>query len=104
MNTTSFFGTDFLAFWSPSPFELLVILIVALLLFGKRLPDVARSLGKGMVEFKKGLKGVEDDIEQSSRQYEPPKTPPVNRPEPTYTQEKSPSSSGPSASGPPGSV
>jgi sec-independent protein translocase protein TatA len=44
------------------PMHLLVIGIIAILLFGKRLPDIARSLGKSMVEFKKGLKGLEDDI------------------------------------------
>jgi sec-independent protein translocase protein TatA len=46
--------------------EWMVILIVALLLFGRRLPEVGRSLGKGIVEFKKGLKGVEDEIDQNS--------------------------------------
>lgn len=44
------------------PWEIIAILVVALLLFGKRLPEVARSLGKGIVEFKKGLKGVEDEV------------------------------------------
>ena len=43
------------------PGEWLLIAGIALLLFGKRLPDVGRSLGKGIVEFKKGIKGVEDD-------------------------------------------
>ena len=54
-----------LAIWTPSGFELVVILVVALLLFGKRLPDVARSLGKGIVEFKKGLKGIQDEVEEA---------------------------------------
>lgn len=40
--------------------ELLLVLIVALLVFGGRLPETARSLGKGLSEFKKGLKGVKD--------------------------------------------
>lgn len=40
--------------------ELIVITIFGLILFGKRLPEVARSLGKGVVEFKKGLRGIED--------------------------------------------
>ena len=61
---------DVLALWTPSPFELVVIMVIALLLFGKRLPEVARSLGKGVVEFKKGLKGVEEDVDTSS--YTPP--------------------------------
>jgi len=54
-----------LAMWTPSGFELIVIAIIALLLFGKRLPEVARSLGKGVVEFKKGLKGIEEDVDRT---------------------------------------
>jgi sec-independent protein translocase protein TatA len=46
--------------------EMLVVLAIGLLLFGKRLPDVGRSLGKGIVEFKRGLKGMADDIEEES--------------------------------------
>ena len=42
-----------------------MIAIVALLLFGKRLPEVGRSLGKGIIEFKKGLAGIEEDVTQS---------------------------------------
>ena len=42
--------------------ELILFGIIALLLFGKRLPEVARSLGKGMVEFKRGMRGVEDEM------------------------------------------
>jgi TatA/E family protein of Tat protein translocase len=49
-----------------NPMEIIVILVIALLLFGKRLPEVGRSLGKGIVEFKKGIKGVEDDVESES--------------------------------------
>jgi TatA/E family protein of Tat protein translocase len=46
--------------------ELLVILAIGLLIFGRRLPEVGRSLGKGIIEFKKGLKGVEDDVDDAS--------------------------------------
>lgn len=46
--------------------EILVILVVALLLFGDRLPTVARSLGKSVNEFKKGLKDIGDDVKKSS--------------------------------------
>lgn len=42
------------------PMEMLVVGVIALLLFGNRLPEVARSLGKGLVEFKKGIKGIEE--------------------------------------------
>jgi TatA/E family protein of Tat protein translocase len=39
------------------PWEMWVILLIALLLFGHRIPGMARSLGSGIVEFKRGLKG-----------------------------------------------
>lgn len=44
--------------------ELIVIGIVALLVFGRRLPEVGRSLGRGIVEFKKGLRETGDEINQ----------------------------------------
>jgi len=43
--------------------ELIVLLILGVLLFGRKLPEVGRYLGKGIVEFKKGIKGLEDDVE-----------------------------------------
>jgi sec-independent protein translocase protein TatA len=46
----------------------ILIAIVALLLFGKRLPEVGRSLGKGIIEFKKGLAGIEEDVTQGVNQ------------------------------------
>jgi sec-independent protein translocase protein TatA len=55
-----------LAITMPGLTEWIIIGALGLLFFGKRLPDVGRSLGKGIVEFKKGLKGIEDDIETSS--------------------------------------
>jgi sec-independent protein translocase protein TatA len=52
---------------------MLVIMAVGLLLFGKRLPEVGKNLGRGIVEFKKGLKGIEEEIEsQSSATARPP--------------------------------
>jgi sec-independent protein translocase protein TatA len=42
--------------------ELILFGMIALLLFGRKLPEVARSLGKGMVEFKRGMRGVEDEM------------------------------------------
>ena len=46
--------------------ELLIILALALLLFGgSRIPTLARSLGKSITEFKKGVKGIEDDTPEA---------------------------------------
>lgn len=45
--------------------EIVLVLVIALLLFGTRLPKVARSLGQGITEFKKGVKGIEEDVTQS---------------------------------------
>ncbi|MFO1052135.1 MAG: twin-arginine translocase TatA/TatE family subunit [Planctomycetota bacterium] len=44
----------------PGGWELWVILAVIVLLFGNRIPGIARSLGSGIVEFKKGLRGEDD--------------------------------------------
>jgi sec-independent protein translocase protein TatA len=43
--------------------EVIIIGFVALLIFGNRLPGVMRSLGKSVTEFKKGVAGIEDDID-----------------------------------------
>jgi sec-independent protein translocase protein TatA len=47
--------------------ELLIVAGIALLLFGHRLPSVMRSMGRGVVEFKKGVAGVEDDFENAGK-------------------------------------
>ena len=52
------------AFFNIGPTEWVVILVIALLLFGRRLPEVMRNLGKGIVEFKKGVKGIEDEVDR----------------------------------------
>lgn len=45
------------------PLEIVLILLVILLLFGaKKIPEIAKGVGKGMKEFKKAVKEVEDDI------------------------------------------
>src|SRR5438046_2575840 len=61
-----------IAWGMPTGAEWLIIAAIGLLLFGKRLPEVGRSLGKGIVEFKKGLKGVEDEVETASNKSSTP--------------------------------
>jgi sec-independent protein translocase protein TatA len=54
---------NILALWNLGAPELIVILLIALVLFGRKLPEVARGLGKSLNEFKKGMKETQDDIE-----------------------------------------
>jgi len=58
--------TQLIAFMGLGTMELLVVGGVVLLLFGSRLPKVMRSLGQGIVEFKRGVQGIEDDNNSSS--------------------------------------
>ena len=52
----------------PSHWELLVIFLVVLLLFGaKRIPEMARGLGKGIREFRSAVKDVQDEVDLSGR-------------------------------------
>jgi sec-independent protein translocase protein TatA len=55
--------------------ELLVILALGLLIFGRRLPEVGRSLGRGIVEFRRGLSGIENEIDEAANRPagQPPK-------------------------------
>lgn len=48
----------------PGGWEWLIIAFIAVILFGTRIPMVARSMGKGITEFKKGLKDDSDDDEK----------------------------------------
>lgn len=68
MATSSFSSETLAIFGLPGGAEWIVILIIGLLIFGRRLPDVGRSLGQSIVEFKKGLKNVSDEVEQASNQ------------------------------------
>lgn len=53
--------------------EIMILLFIALVLFGaRRLPELGRSFGKGIVEFKKGLKGIEDDTDDAGNNKSEP--------------------------------
>ena len=57
--------------------EMLIILVVALIFFGpKRLPDLAKSLGKGLAEFRKASDEVRKGIEEAVKEGEEAKPPP----------------------------
>jgi sec-independent protein translocase protein TatA len=48
--------------WTPGPLEIILILVVVLVIFGpKRLPDLGRSLGRGMREFKDSVTGKDKE-------------------------------------------
>lgn len=50
------------------PQELLVILVLVLLLFGgKKLPELARGLGKGIKEFRKASSSIEEDVKEGMK-------------------------------------
>ena len=56
-------NSEFLAIGMPGTFEFILIAGAALLIFGRRLPEVARSVGRSIVEFKRGIRDVKDDID-----------------------------------------
>jgi sec-independent protein translocase protein TatA len=88
-----------------SPVELIVIGSIAVLLFGSRLPNVARSMGKSVTEFKKGIRGIEEDMDVtssgrrvSSSYADERDEPTVPKFEPPKSEPKDESASGESAS------
>ncbi len=87
-----------LGFGLPGGYEWVILLILGLLIFGRRLPEVGRSLGRGIVEFKRGIKGIDSEIEsESSRPSElehqttpapAPRPKSAARPQPRLNQER----------------
>ena len=57
-----------------TPMTALIVGGLALLLFGNRLPSVARSFGKSVVEFKKGMKEIEEDLDSEPESNSKKKT------------------------------
>jgi len=65
MSNAGLFGVFF---GMPGHIELLIVAGIAVLFFGHRLPGVMRSMGRGVVEFKKGVQGIEDDLDSAGEE------------------------------------
>src|SRR5690349_1745821 len=66
-----------IAWGMPMGYEWLVIAALGLLIFGKRLPELGKGLGRSIIEFKRGIKGVGEDADQAD---EPAKLSAADRP------------------------
>jgi sec-independent protein translocase protein TatA len=73
--------------WTPGPLEIIVILVIVLIVFGpKRLPDLGRSLGRGMREFKDSVTGKDkDELPEASHVEKPESTTTVTTEKTTVT-------------------
>lgn len=61
-----------LAIWTPGWLEIVIILAILLLVFGRRLPDVMRNIGKGLTQFKRGMHDAVDEIKDEATSTEAP--------------------------------
>lgn len=50
-----------------SPIQLTILLLLGLLIFGRKLPEVGRGLGRSIVEFRKGIQGIEDEVDAAAK-------------------------------------
>jgi sec-independent protein translocase protein TatA len=50
------------------PIEMLIVGVIAVLLFGNRLPEVGRSVGRSLMEFKKGMRDIQNDVDTGVNQ------------------------------------
>ncbi|QDT65287.1 Sec-independent protein translocase subunit TatA/TatB [Calycomorphotria hydatis] len=76
-------------FGSPGMGEMIIIGVIALLLFGKRLPEVAKNVGKTVSEFRKQITSIQTDIDGASRDtYKSQSYSSSSRPQPTADPEE----------------
>ena len=80
-----------LAMWTPGPLEIVIILVIVLIIFGpKRLPDLGRSLGHGMREFKDSVTGKDkDELPRNSAGTSEHEPEPEREPATTASEQKS---------------
>ena len=80
-----------LAMWTPGPLEIVIILVIVLIIFGpKRLPDLGRSLGHGMREFKDSVTGKDkDELPEQSADKPAPAPEPEHATTTTASDQKS---------------
>jgi len=96
---TALFPQHFLAMWTPGLPEIIVILLVVLLLFGgKKLPDLARGLAKGLRIFRDEVKGIQTDLEEDEGP-EGPSSRDESRQDERSAQQDQPSDSGEQSEG-----
>ena len=74
------YPTPVLALFTLSPSTLVIMLVVGILLFGKRLPEIGKSLAKGMREFQNGLNDIGSEVTGS---FAPPTRPALPQHEPS---------------------
>jgi sec-independent protein translocase protein TatA len=73
---------------TPGPLEIIIILVIVLIVFGpKRLPDLGRSLGRGMREFKESVTGKDKDELPEASSVESPEPATVKAEPTTVTPE-----------------
>jgi sec-independent protein translocase protein TatA len=63
---------EVIAMFGLGTYDLIIVAVVVLLLFGNRLPSVMRSLGRGVVEFKKGVRGIEEEVDTAGGDVKKP--------------------------------
>ncbi len=86
------------AFFNLGGPEILLLIVLGILLFGRKLPEVARSLGKATVEFKRGMRGLEEEISETPgpraaiepEAVKPPQRVTPSTPKPTFDDSPAP--------------